>query len=143
MSERADDDDEVEQMESGGQLVRRESVQVHDDADVHEAARRGYISGPCDCFLSIWAVLGEATEGGADQIVGLVLLPLTGVVYYIISTYLASPGSGIGGIGGIGQGLGLGSTSGDAGAPAVTTAVVEFYCGIQPRTRAALRVPNV
>ena len=50
-------------------------------ADV-EAVRIGWISAPCDCFLSIWAVLGEAVEGGAEQIVGLMLLPLSGILYY-------------------------------------------------------------
>ena len=63
--------------------MRRDSlVQVHDDSDVEKAAREGTISGPCDCFLSIWAILGEAIEGGAEQIVGLLLLPITYYYYY-------------------------------------------------------------
>ena len=59
-------------------------VQVHDDEDVQNALREGYISGPCDCFLSFWALLGDAIEGGAEQIVGLLLLPLSGLLYMFV-----------------------------------------------------------
>ena len=38
---------------------------VYFDEDAEEAPRQGWISGPCDCFLSIWATLGDAIEGGA------------------------------------------------------------------------------
>ena len=66
---------------AGPATVQRDSaVQVHDDEDVQKAARQGYISGPCDCFLSFWALLGDAAEGGAEQIVGLLLLPLSGLL---------------------------------------------------------------
>lgn len=61
-------------------------VQVHDDDDVEKAARQGYISGPCDCFLTIWAILGDVADGGADQIVGILLLPLVGALYYLTSS---------------------------------------------------------
>ena len=108
---------EVELMESGEltmqQQRRRSSVQIYDDTDVTQAARHGFISAPCDCFLSIWAVLGEAIEGGAEQIVGLVLLPMTAFVYYLVGQFLGEPGSGVGGIGGIGQGLRLGTARTD------------------------------
>ena len=104
-------------MESGEltmqQQRRRSSVQIYDDTDVTQAARHGFISAPCDCFLSIWAVLGEAIEGGAEQIVGLVLLPMTAFVYYLVGQFLGEPGSGVGGIGGIGQGLRLGTARTD------------------------------
>lgn len=58
------------------------SVQVHDDHDVENAGRHGYISGPCDCFVAIWALLGDAIEGGAEQLVGMALLPIVATVYY-------------------------------------------------------------
>jgi hypothetical protein len=62
-------------------------LQVHDETDA-EVVRRGHgwISGKCDCCLTLWAGLGEAVEGGADQIVGLVLLPTSGAAYYFGST---------------------------------------------------------
>ena len=56
-----------------------------EDEDVEEAPRQGWISGPCDCFLTIWAGLGDAIEGGADQIVGLLLLILSGSFTYALT----------------------------------------------------------
>ncbi len=58
---------------------------VYRDEDVDEAGRRGWISGPCDCFLSMGAALGDAIEGGAEQIVGLALLMLSGAFTYVAS----------------------------------------------------------
>ena len=78
--------------------VRESTIQVHDDTDLEKAVRHGWISGPCDCFLTIWAGLGDAIEGGADQVVGMVLLPMCGAVYWLATR--TSSGSGGGGSGG-------------------------------------------
>ena len=84
-----------------GRNERRSSVDVHDDADVEKAARHGWISGPCDCCLTIWAGLGEAIDGGAEQVVGLILLPLSGAFYYLFAwrdhsfaAWIAAPSDG-------------------------------------------------
>ena len=44
----------------------------------------GWLSAPCDCLLTCGAALGEAVEAGAEQFVGLVLLPLGGLVGYVV-----------------------------------------------------------
>ena len=58
-------------------------VRVHDDRDV-EAPRHGWLSQPCDCCLTLFAALADAIETGADQLVGMVLLPLVGGLYYVL-----------------------------------------------------------
>ena len=58
---------------------------IHNDDDVQEAARTAYLSGPCECFITIWASLGDAIEGGAQQIVGVGLLALSGAVTYALT----------------------------------------------------------
>jgi len=58
---------------------------VYRDDDVDEAGRHGWISGPCDCCLSVWATLGDAIEGGAEQFVGFALLMLSGAFTYMLS----------------------------------------------------------
>ena len=63
---------------------------LYRDEDVHEAGRRGWISGPCDCIVSIGATLGDAIEGGADQIVGLALLMISGAIAFVASGGFAS-----------------------------------------------------
>lgn len=63
------------------ELGGRPLLQGDDDS----GTQHGFISGPCDCCLTIWAGLGEAIEAGADQIVGVVLLPLSGALYYYFS----------------------------------------------------------
>lgn len=61
----------------------------HDSA---EAPRQGWLSGPCDCFLTIWAGLGDAIEGGADQVAGMLLLLLGGGMTYLYTLADGRPG---------------------------------------------------
>ena len=44
---------------------------------------KNFLSGPCDCVLTCLAAMGDAVEGGAEQIVGLVLLPLAAAIGYV------------------------------------------------------------
>ena len=77
--------------EGGGEDVfvdfeRGDGVQVnkhHGEDDVDESAvRNTWITAPCNCCLAIWASLGEMIEGGAEQIVGLLLFPLSILTYF-------------------------------------------------------------
>jgi hypothetical protein len=73
---------------------------VYRDADVDEAPTQGWLSGPCGCFLSIWATLGDMVEGGAEQFVGLMLLAISGAITYVLSGKLWAPPAAAGGAGG-------------------------------------------
>ena len=46
------------------------------------AVRNSWITAPCSCCLALWASLGEMIEGGAEQIVGLLLFPLSLLTYF-------------------------------------------------------------
>ena len=77
--------------EGGGEDVyedfeRGDGVQAnnhHSEDDVDESAvRNSWITAPCNCCLALWASLGEMIEGGAEQIVGLLLFPLSLLTYF-------------------------------------------------------------
>ena len=67
-------------LESAGDVVPR----IYSDADVENAPRTSWLSGNCDCFLSIWATIGDAIEGGADTIAPLLLMALTAASTYFL-----------------------------------------------------------
>lgn len=74
---------------------------VYRDEDVEEAASTGWLSKPCDCFLSIWTTLGDVVEGGADQFIGMLLLLVSGAFTYMVSggyrsLWTSAAGSGAG-----------------------------------------------
>ena len=60
---------------------------VHNDEDVEGAPRHGWLSGPCDCCLTIWAGIGDIIEGGADQLVGVFLLLISASITYVSGIY--------------------------------------------------------
>ena len=65
---------------------------IYSDADVENAPRTSWLSGNCDCCLSIWATLGDAIEGQADMVAPLLLTALTAAsTYFIYAPADASP----------------------------------------------------
>jgi hypothetical protein len=67
-------------VESAGDAMPR----MYSDADVESAPRISWLSGSCDCCLSIWATLGDAIEGQADMIAPMLLMALTAASTYLV-----------------------------------------------------------
>ena len=56
-----------------------------------ERGANGWLSAPCDCLLTCFAAVGEAIEAGAEQVVGLILLPLGSLLYYVSLRLAGNP----------------------------------------------------